>query len=217
MTAIQSDRTNLIAHSDILSSGVASAGNLTPEALMMYLSERLGSVDDQINTIMAKQKATENARKHVANIQAIYSGKEEGEQLTPDDQVKIIEELAAMEDPKLADRLAADLGLTLTGAEPELSDEQQAVIEAAKGMFGTFLADAPGDTAEDGTELDQATLDQAKTVLDNTLKEFESSASLDMIQLQSLMSARNTAISLATNMMSAVGKGLESIVGNIGR
>jgi hypothetical protein len=182
----------------------------------MYLSERLGSVDDQINTIMAKQKATENARQHVANIKAIVTGKEEGEQFTAAEQVQIIEELAAMEDPTLADKLASDLGINLTGDEPELSDEQRSLLDMVRdsgGFLGNFLR----DTAEDGTELEEVPLEQAEAVLDNALKEFESSASLDMIQLQSLMSARNTAISLATNMMSAVGKGLESIVGNIGR
>jgi hypothetical protein len=56
-----------------------------------------------------------------------------------------------------------------------------------------------------------------KTYIENAIKDVESGSELEMIKLQSLMSARNTAISLATNMMSAIGKGAEAIVGNIGR
>jgi len=38
-----------------------------------------------------------------------------------------------------------------------------------------------------------------------------------MIRLQSIMSARQTAIQLATNLMSALGESTKSIVSNIGR
>ncbi len=69
----------------------------------------------------------------------------------------------------------------------------------------------------DFKKLSAEDLQGLKTGFENAIKELESSASLDMIQLQSCVSQRNSCISLATNLMSAVGKGEESIAGNIGR
>lgn len=211
MTAIQANQTNMIAHSDILSAGVASSGSLTAEALLHYLASRLDSIDTQINTIMAKQRATENARKHAGEIMTILNGKEPGDKLTKEEQRAINEHLQAIGDPKLANKLAEDLGVPLTKIYVNDADGKKVCISDE---------DAPYEFTDHrykGRKLSETDIESYKTIIENTTKDLESSAQLDMIQLQSLMSARNTAISLATNMMSAVGKGLESIVANVGR
>jgi hypothetical protein len=53
--------------------------------------------------------------------------------------------------------------------------------------------------------------------LEGVTKDIESSAQLDMIRLQSIMSARQTAIQLSTNLVAALGESTKAIVSNIGR
>jgi hypothetical protein len=57
----------------------------------------------------------------------------------------------------------------------------------------------------------------AKADLDGITKDIESASQMDMIHLQSLMSSRQTAIQLATNMISALGESSKAIAANIGR
>lgn len=65
--------------------------------------------------------------------------------------------------------------------------------------------------------LSQEDLQSLKTGVNGAINDLDSGSELNMIQLQSCISQRNTAISLATNLLSALGKGQESIAGNIGR
>ncbi len=211
MTAIQNN-INVVANSDILSTGVTSAGHLTTEGLVMYLAERLSGVDDQINTIMTKQKATENARKHIAEIQNIYAKYKGGQKMSVEDRQRINYHLQLLGDAALANKLSSSLGFPMN----PISETKNYRPELPMPPKDEGLNIGTG-TYQKAAKLEQTDIDGAETLLGNTIKEFESSAQLDMIQLQSLMSARNSAISLATNMMSAIGKGLESIVGNIGR
>lgn len=53
--------------------------------------------------------------------------------------------------------------------------------------------------------------------LQGLTKDLESASQMDMIRLQSLMSSRQTAIQLATNMISALGESSKAIAANIGR
>jgi hypothetical protein len=55
-----------------------------------------------------------------------------------------------------------------------------------------------------------------KDSIDTRVKALESSSQLEMIQLQSLMSARQAAVSMCTNLVSALGKADEAIANNIG-
>jgi hypothetical protein len=96
---------------------------------------------------------------------------------------------------------------------------QAANFHAALAALKTQGFDTKGldEFAEKLDVLTAADYKSLETTIKNKIQELESSASLDMIQLQSCVQQRNTCISLATNLMSAVGKGEEAIAGNIGR
>jgi hypothetical protein len=56
-----------------------------------------------------------------------------------------------------------------------------------------------------------------KVYIDGLSKDVESSSQMNMIHLQSLMSSRQTAIQLATNLISSLGESSKAIAANIGR
>jgi hypothetical protein len=58
---------------------------------------------------------------------------------------------------------------------------------------------------------------QTMQYLDGVGKDIDSSAQMDMIRLQSIMSARQTAIQLSTNLIASLSESTKSIVSNIGR
>jgi hypothetical protein len=62
-----------------------------------------------------------------------------------------------------------------------------------------------------------AEMDVTMKYLDVVVKDSDSGSQLDMIHLQSIMSARQTAIQLSTNLVAALAESTKAIVSNIGR
>src|SRR5690606_8630821 len=184
----------------IFNSGIVSFDQLTPDGMLLYLQSRLGALDEQTNTIISKQHASEAARKGLQGIQntTAHFGEDGGEV-----DVALIagslNDIAHEVNPNTAAEVFTHL------PEPI---KKQLRFDANSGTY-----EATGASAT----LNKQDAQVLKTYVETAIKDIESGSELEMIRLQSLMSARNTAISLATNMMSAVGKGAESIVGNIGR
>ena len=180
----------------------ANPNALTAEGMMMYLSARLSSLDDQINGVFQKQKNIEGVRKALMKIQneldkldddkgnkKLVGTKHEVGKDDADYEKNIkaaIEEVKSY-DPKLGAQLEKDL--------------------SEKGQI-MFIADGLHYTAEVGA---------SREYVGNMMKQLESSAQLEMIGLQSTMSARQTAIQLSTNLISALNKGTDAIAANVGR
>lgn len=184
----------------IFNSGIVSYDHLTPDGMLLYLQSRLGSLDEQTNDIISKQRASEAARK---GLQGILNTKahfgEEGGEVDVALIANHLNDIAHQVNPNTAAEVFTHL------PEPI---KKQLEFDAKSGTF-----EATGAKAT----LSKQDAQVLGTYVETAIKDIESGSELEMIRLQSLMSARNTAISLATNMMSAVGKGAESIVGNIGR
>ena len=72
-----------------------------------------------------------------------------------------------------------------------------------------------GQVLHDGQPCTTAHVDSTKEYLDATCKDIESSAQMDMINLQSLMGARQTAIQLSTNLVAALAESMKAVVTNI--
>ncbi|MCA9630808.1 MAG: hypothetical protein KC766_24230, partial [Myxococcales bacterium] len=53
------------------------------------------------------------------------------------------------------------------------------------------------------------------TYVNSLVKSLESSAQMEMIQLQSMSSARGTAIQMSTNLIASFSEGTKAIVGNL--
>jgi hypothetical protein len=178
---------------------------LTAEGLMLYLQTRLNGLDDQINGTFQKQKNMEAIRKALMKIQNALAGLDNDKAkkgLTGDGKFEAEIEAAIKEISAYDQKLGTQIHKDLMGQGQILSSPTYSA-NAGKNLF---------DNKYDGNEVVAS-----KEYVDNLMKQLESSAQLEMIGLQSTMSARQTAIQLATNLVSALNKGTEQIAANVGR
>ncbi len=175
---------------------------LTSEGLMMYLQTRLTGLDDQINGVFQKQKNIEGVRKALMKIQ------NELEKLEDDKAKKGLvgkQHEVGKDDADYEKNIKAAIE-EIKALDPKLGAQMEKDL-SEKGQI-MFVTDGLYFTAEVGA---------SQEYVNNMMKQLESSAQLEMIGLQSTMSARQTAIQLATNLISALNKGTDSIAANIGR
>ncbi len=171
--------------------------NLSPDGLMVYLQTRLNGLDGQINELF-------NTENQQAKLQSALR--------------KLQSALGTLDDQN-------------GGA---MNDEQQTAINNAldevAGIDAILGAKMKQDFAHvrgglifdhDGADIDQNySANEVKATTEyvtGLTKDVENRAQMNMIHLQSLMSSRQTAIQLATNMISALGESTKAIVSNIGR
>jgi hypothetical protein len=200
--------------SNVLSMGVVSSDHLTPDALFIYMQTRLNDIDKQANVAFTKQQkigAIHEQLDRITNVVATLD-KDAGGTLKHA-QVKEVEgalgELDHL-DPGLAAKLRESLGWTESKPTHTPTTEEAASLQLPANDVGLV------EMVFDDVNLSKEATSQATTTLGNITKQLESSAQLEMIQLQSVMSARQTAIQLCTNLVSALGKSTEAIVGNVG-
>ena len=170
---------------------------LTPESMMVYLTTRLSGIDEQIQGHMQSQEQSEKLRAAVNAIKAKLNelpqssdkgDNLEGKRAVLDEIASIIDEQIAPVDPNLAQRLTDDLSA------------ENHILYTPKGGNGTYTT----------TEIENS-----QKYLETIASELESTAQMNMIHLQSLMSGRQTAISLATNLLASLGESSKKIVDNI--
>jgi hypothetical protein len=193
-----------------ISDGADTAVNLTPEGLMVYLQSRLDDVDTQINGLFKKQQDIGRIRNDLNAIQ------EQLQTLTSDTAVKgnqgtpnqdtngngtIDQEEWAAHEQKIMHAIA-DIKEVDPVLGKKLETDLQSDPQVLSKLDGIYLTSQVKNTTD---------------YLNTLNKQLESSAQLEMIKLQSLMSNRQTAIQLSTNLVSALGDSTKSIAGNIGR
>ncbi len=180
--------------------------NLSPDALMVYLQTRLDGLDTQVDTIINDQERQQKAQSILRGIQ------NELAKLNKD-----ATEPTAFQAPPAdgaapaAGTVEHEVGLQLEALrkiDPHLAD----TIEAGLTKPGQLFADdGAGNLNYIGSEVAGAA-----ALLDGIGKDLESTAQINMIRLQSIMSSRQTAVQLATNMVSSLGETTKSIVSNLG-
>ncbi|HMJ55586.1 MAG TPA: hypothetical protein VK540_26105 [Polyangiaceae bacterium] len=163
--------------------------HLTPDALMTYLSTRLDGLDTQVNAVFNRQQHTQAIQKGLTELRAAL-----GQMKTTGDDQKD----GVMPSIEVALK-------TLTDLDPNLGE----TLRNQLGQDGYALW---GDSKCNDTEMKQT-----MSYLDGVGKDIDSSAQMDMIRLQSIMSARQTAIQLSTNLIASLSESTKSIVSNIGR
>lgn len=195
------------------STGVANINYsqaLTPDALMVYCQTRLRGIDDQVNDKFAKQQKTRDITNAVTNLQNKIS---EAAAMNTGNGDGILEKDRAIRDEIVA---AYDKAIVATEGTPQrdaLIKERQAFL----GDAGNGAADKQHvqDGGGDGC-MERSKLTAMADRIGQVSKEMSSSAELDMIQLQSLMSQRQTAIQICTNLISSLGETSKAIAQKIG-
>ena len=167
---------------------------LTPESMMVYLTTRLGSVDAQIQQIFTSQQQSEKLRSAVNQIKELLNSLKDssdknktlyGSWKVLSEVVSVIDDEIAQLDPGLAKQLKQDL------------ERDGYILEGKESQHQTLQ------------------IENTREYLDDFSRQLESTAEMNMIQLQSLMSARQTAISLATNLIAKLHESTAKVVDNI--
>lgn len=197
----------------------ASAGSsilLTPDDLMSYCQARLHSIDDQVNGVFGQQQLRNSESSALQGVVQTFQEFTDGVTSDATSCTKmetalhdLIEHIKATdrgcpELPKL-EQTYNDLLYSGTDATTDLPYED-------KGLYPPKHTDPPGDSTLGSTEM-QSFISN----LQGCASDMNSGSELQMIQLQSLMSQRQTAIQLTTNLVQSLGDQGQKIAENIGR
>lgn len=199
-----------------------SPGYLTPDALMSYCASRLRGIDDQIHSSMTRQQ---NANADSSTLSTL------AEKLRPpggnvevgkNNDVfnnygqALIDAANSASDPSLKAKL-------LGQAKKFVDCHEEAPQGSGKYVSDGVKVDGNGTVTIDGTAHktgDTLNPEQLKTMtsefVSNVQKDLNSDTELSMINLQSLMSQRQSSVQLITNMVQSLGDQLNKIASNIG-
>ncbi len=173
--------------------------SLSPDALMAYCQSRLNSLDSQMTTIFDSQQ--ENA-KLTQDLNAVAGAFNRLPGPNNDSPPTV-----SIAPSNLADLKAAyENAITDAGASSALGTSLTADLAA-------LPAADPGGGSVSMAADQVSTLTQS---LKNDTGTLNSDSEMTMINLQSLMSQRQTAVQLTTNLVQALGQQASSITKNIG-
>jgi hypothetical protein len=185
-------------------SNINYRGAMTPDALMAYCSSRLKGIDDQMYAQFDKQQAYRNVSAALNKLQAKYSEQAsngQGVDWYKGDHAKTYGEIE-------------DDWNAVMAALPTDSPER-AALQAQRDKYNDSEVAGNGPEQHQWTFSAQQCTDMA-TSLGDVSKNISSGAELDMINLQSIMSQRQTAIQLCTNLVSALDESQKATAQKIG-
>jgi hypothetical protein len=180
-------------HFHVTAPSITQFENLSPDALMYYCASKLRDVDTEVDVKFKEQK------KSIAEKQVWSKAKE------------ALGSYTEIDDQNAVNKITADLKQAqaeMQRLNPEAAKKIQALIDKINHT-GT---DAPTD-AKVSKEQVQFCRDQ----IEDAVKDLNANAELNMIQLQSLMSQRQQAIQICTNLVQALGQQQNSIAQNVGK
>lgn len=172
-----------------------STESLTPDALMFYCQTRLKNLDTQITDKLREQRTNIRSVESLNSAQAAVTSCMKG---NVDGDGKY--EVSAGDVNATLEKISAAL------SDPMVNGDDRKRLQDAQAALMPFK--------DKGGKIGKDTLKGISDNIDSIIKERNSAAELNMIGIQSLMSQRQTAIQLTTNMMSAINDSLKSIAGN---
>jgi hypothetical protein len=173
---------------------------LTAESMMVYLTTRLGSIDDQIQGLFTSQHQSEKLRAAINEIRTEVNQLKDS--ANKEDSLEGGEEVLA--------RIEAIIDEQIAPLDPELAEAMKTDLQGSGHIL--HVTKDEGDENSVYTTLE---IEKTREYLEGKASELESTAQMNMIHLQSLMSARQTAISLATNVIAKHDESLKKVVDNI--
>jgi hypothetical protein len=176
-------------------------GFLTPETLLMYCQSKIRGIDEQVQRAFADQKSRSKIQQTLGELSsALDPNGFDGNDIGTSGKSKKDEVLAKY-----------DAAIAAVGANSEMG--QQLIASRAK-----FAADASGTKGKnDSAYVSAEDMKSYADPIGDMQATLNRDGELQMIQLQSLMSQRQTALQMCTNMISGLGQSSQQIAGNIGR
>jgi hypothetical protein len=197
---------------------------LSPDALMAYCQSRLDSIDGQVQASFGDQQQNAAALQQIDQFAEQLKSVDGSSQTGADTCKNLEKEFGAM----IQSISAADPGCP---ALPALTTAYNSMVYSGDGGAAFNHSTDPGDP--DYINKDQYPPDTSSPQGDKILGAPElqgfaqtltdaagslnSNSELQMVQLQSLMSQRQTAISLTTNLVQSLGDQANKIADNIGK
>jgi hypothetical protein len=197
---------------------------MTPDALMLYCSSRVSSLDTQMNTVFLQQQRNNTEQQIVqqaaADLQAFQTNGV-GSSGHPDTATcqKLEAELYAAYQQAYHLDPTSPLTLSLAKLHDEVMASGSGPYDDG-GVHHGYIGPGPhgyatGHTEEDGI-IDSDEIGGYVAETQSISSTINSSSELGMIKLQSLMSQRQTAIQLTTNLIQTLDDTDQKVVGNIG-
>lgn len=199
-----------------------STTTLSPDSLMAYCQSRLGSIDDQARTLFKQQQMNENDMVQIESVASLFKNYSSADQKDP----KIIADMATQLQEAIFNIQGSD---PHSSALPKLiqtyndlvwsttGDPSGGAGAAAKGPpFIEPQTYPPDKSTPPDMDLSSTEIQGFAQNLSDASSNLNSESELQMIQLQSLMSQRQTAVSLTTNLVQSLGDETSKIAENIG-
>jgi hypothetical protein len=195
------------------------AAYLTPDALMAYCESRLRSIDGQIQRGMDKQNKNNAEQQLIGELNTTLQGyaangtTQSGSTANAKNDGQCIQ-IEQTFDDVIAKIKIIDPTSPLIPQLEKIHDNIMATGTQAPGLH-TFYGTPDGSINSDG-QIDAQEIGTFINDLQSANSSVNSSSELGMIQLQSFMSQRQTAIQLTTNLVQSLGDQLNKIADNIG-
>jgi hypothetical protein len=175
--------------------GGVDTANLTPDALLAYCQAQLGGLDGQITDYENAQKAQLAEKAAIQNAEVVF--KQFGSK-GPQNQ----------EQWDKCENALSDAANSLPAGDPV----RQQLLDYKTSLEKQYCKGVSDNPHYPGDGEWQGNCD----ALDNMANHVSSEAELQMIELQSLVSQRATAIQLTTNLMSTMNQSTKDVVSKIG-
>jgi hypothetical protein len=177
-------------------SSVAATLGLSPDSLMAYCQSRLNSLDDQMSGIFNTQTQNAQETKDVNAIAAALDdlpGPSSGSSNIP-----------------VGSTDQANITSAYNVAIADASQTNKPLAAQLENDLAAFNTDAKGGS------MNPDTITQLSQNCKNYAGTLNSDSELTMINLQSLMSQRQTAVQLTTNLVQSLGEQTSDIAKNVG-
>jgi hypothetical protein len=182
---------------------------LTPDALMAYCQSRLDTIDNQVQSEFAQQN------KNAQEISLLQTSGDLFKTLSAGDQHGSIDLNESAADQQVTDgkNNVQNMYNSLNNTIQEImkTDPNSSVLPGLQNTLSLLKSSAADDATISQTEIQG----YAQTITD-AASSLNSNSELQMVQLQSLMSQRQTAISLTTNLVQSLGDE-SKVADNIGK
>jgi hypothetical protein len=195
------------------------AADLSPDALMSYCQARLDSIDGQVTSSFDAQQKNATATSQIDQVIAFMKQYDGSVQTDPD----VCKKLETQFQSLITNLKKSDPGCP---ALPALTQAYNSLVWSGDGGGSTdpdgphfidFDKYPPDKTTPQGdNKLGVDELQDYVQTLTDAAASLNSNSELGMVQLQSLMSQRQTAVTLTTNLVQSLGDQENKIADNIG-
>ena len=204
--------------------GVAGGG-LTPDAVMLYCAAQLNHLDGDIQQHMAQQQVARDQQDKLGRLKSLMSGSIPAGPAGVEQKKQIMQAMKdaydslAKTDPGGADQLNQLFHDFITTGSFNDSGATRVAAGDANNLFvltdtaRDALANAPSLADQNGISVDEMKSLQAK--VDPILSDVGKGAELEMINLQSMVSQRQMAVQITTQLIAKLSETTQNIISHV--